>query len=227
MGVTSTNFNTTNSTLSAASKPVKDKTVLGKDDFLKLLLVELQHQDPTEPMDSEKILSQTSQLATLEASQNTNDSLDGLSKSLASSQEFSIIAAIGKRADLGSNAISLQEGSSSTFELYFPESVASGTIEMSDSDGNVVGSISIELPEGEDSLSSGVYKYTWDGKDVNGNNVDGGIYHVNAKYTDTKGTNQTTKIGAYPIESVRFEDGKALVKLGSNYVPLKNIAEVY
>ena len=45
----------------------EDKSVLGKDDFLTLLLVELQHQDPTEPTDSATILTQTSQLANLEA----------------------------------------------------------------------------------------------------------------------------------------------------------------
>ena len=50
-----------------------EKGILGKDEFLKLLLVELQHQDPTAPVETDKILSQTSQLARLEASTNTNE----------------------------------------------------------------------------------------------------------------------------------------------------------
>ena len=80
------------------TQTTEDKTILGKDDFMTLLLVELQHQDPTEPMDSEKILSQTSQLATLEASENTNKALADLATSLGASQNFSSISAIGKTA---------------------------------------------------------------------------------------------------------------------------------
>ena len=73
------------------STAVKDKTSLGKDDFMKLLLVQLQHQDPTEPMDSEKILTQTSQLAGLEASSNTNKALEDLAASLSNTQQFTTI----------------------------------------------------------------------------------------------------------------------------------------
>jgi flagellar basal-body rod modification protein FlgD len=34
-------------------------------------------------------------------------------------------------------------------------------------------------------------------------------------------------MGTYPIEAVRFENGAALVKVGSNYVPLDQVKEVY
>ena len=34
-------------------------------------------------------------------------------------------------------------------------------------------------------------------------------------------------LGAYPIESVRFDGGNTLVKVGSNYVPLSQVREVY
>lgn len=70
-------------TASSTTTKAEDKTgssdVLGKDDFLKLLLVELQYQDPTSPMDTEKILTQTSQLATLESATKTNTALENLS----------------------------------------------------------------------------------------------------------------------------------------------------
>ena len=212
-----------NSALAAATTPTHQnpKSVLGKDDFMKLLLTELQYQDPTEPMDTEKILAQTSQLATLEASDNTNNALKELAASLGNAQQFSTIAAIGKTADLGSDSIAHDKGSSSTFEVYFPNDVQSGTVSIRDNTGKVVKTLDIGTNP------SGVYKFTWDGTDQAGNSANSGIYHVGADYADSNGVTHETRLGAYPIEAVRFENGRSLVKLGSSYVPLENIKEVY
>ena len=211
----------TNGVVGNTVEAAKDKTVLGKDDFMTLLLVELQHQDPTEPMDSEKILTQTSQLAGLEASENTNKALEDLANSLGSTQQFSTISAIGKTADLGSDAISLDEGTSSTFEVYFPSSIQEGTISITDLDGNQVATLDVGTNP------SGVYQFTWDGLNASGNPAESGIYRVSADYADQDGNTLQTRLGAYPIESVRFENGSTLVKVGSSYVPLENIVEVY
>lgn len=201
--------------------PTKDKSILGKDDFMQLLLVELQHQDPTEPMDSEKILTQTSQLATLESAENTNNALSDLAASLGNSQQFTTIAAIGKTADLGSDAIAHEEGSSSTFEVYFPNDVQSGTIDITDAEGGVVKTLDVGTNP------AGVYQFTWDGSDKNGNFANAGIYHVNSVYTGQDEVSYQTRLGAYPIDSVKFEGSETLVKVGSNYVPLSQVKEVY
>jgi flagellar basal-body rod modification protein FlgD len=227
MAITSTGLNAATSAEYKAPKENIDKTKLQKDDFLKLLLVELQHQDPTEPMDSEKILNQTSQLATLESSKNTTKALEELSSSMQSSKEFSTIAAIGKTANLGSDAISHEEGKDATFEIYFSNDASHGSVEIIDADGNVVSSIKIKTDEETGILANGVHKFSWNGLDNAGNPVDGGIYHVKANYTNTDGKTHTDKLGTYPIESVKFQDGKSLLKLGSSYVPLEKIVEVY
>jgi flagellar basal-body rod modification protein FlgD len=221
MAITSTGLNAATSPEYAAATVAKDKSILGKDDFLTLLLVELQHQDPTEPMDSEKILSQTSQLATLESAENTNKALAALAASLGATQQFSTIAAIGKTADLGSDGIILDEGSNSTFEVYFPSAIEQGTVAITDVNGNLVKT----LPVGTN--PSGVYQFTWDGTDQAGNKADSGIYHVNADYSDPDGNALQTRLGAYPIESVRFDGSTTLVKVGSSYVPLENVVEIY
>lgn len=221
MAITSTGLNAaTNAEYTTASTST-DKTVLGKDDFMKLLLTELQYQDPTEPMDSEKILSQTSQLATLEASENTNKALSDLAASLSSSQQFSTISAIGKTADIGSNAVTLDKGTSSTFEMYFPDSIQQGTVQILDVNGNTIKTLDVGTNP------KGVYEFTWDGTNSSGGAVDSGIYYATASYTNTDGTALKTRLGAYPIESVRFDSGETYLKLGSNYVPLSNIKEVY
>lgn len=221
MAITSTGLNAATNAEYVAPTSAEDKSVLDKDDFLQLLLVELQYQDPTEPMDSEKILSQTSELATLEASENTNKALSELAASMASSQQFSTISAIGKTADIGSNAIVLDEGSDTTFEIYFPDDVEKGSVEILDVNGNVIKTLDVGTNP------KGVYQFTWDGTDSSGNGVDSGIYYATASYTNPSGDALTTRVGAYPIESVRFDEGKTLVKVGSNYVPLENVVEIY
>jgi len=209
--VTSTSAATTATTTAAV-----DKSVLGKDDFLKLLLLELKYQDPTSPMDSEKILTQTSQLATLEANENTNKALETLASSLTSSMQYSGISAIGKMADTGSNAIVKEKDESATFEIYFPEKVASGNVNIIDKDGKTLRSIDI----GE--TDAGVAQYKWDGKDNGGTALEDGIYYVESTYTKTDGTSATARVGRYPIESIKFDSGKTYAKLGSGYVEITN-----
>ena len=221
MAITSTGLNAATNLEPVSTTNVEDKTVLGKDDFMTLLLVQLQHQDPTEPMESGAILTQTSQLAALEATENTNTALEKLAVSLSSSQEFSTIAAIGKTADLGSDSISIDEGQSSSFEIYFPEDIQAGTISITNSDGNQVATIDVEAN------SAGVYQFDWNGLNALGNPAEGGIYKVTASYSNPSGETLQTRLGAYPIESVRFESGQTLVKVGSSYVPLSKIVEIY
>jgi flagellar basal-body rod modification protein FlgD len=211
---------TTGTTLTNAPVGTNPNGILDKDDFLMLLLTELKYQDPTEPMDSEKILSQTSQLAALEASENTNKALEELAASLGASRDFSTIAAIGKIADTGSNAIVYEEGTQPSFELYFSEAVASGNVEVLDADGNIIATLPIESGE------KGIHSFEWDGKNSAGDRVDEGIYYITAKYNDTNGNAHDTRVGLYPIESVRFDGDETLVKIGSSYIPFTDIKEV-
>ena len=219
--ITSTGENAAIASEYQAKKVEKDASVLGKDDFMTLLLVELQNQDPTEPTDTATILTQTSQLASLESAENTNNSLSDLSKTLGASQEFSMIAAIGKMADLGSDSISHDEGSSSTFELYFTNDVEEGSLNITDNNGNVVRTMDISQSE------SGISQFSWDGKDSNGDIVESGFYKVTADYTDSQQNSLSTRMGLYPIESIKFDNGKSLAKVGSSYVPVESISEIY
>ncbi len=216
-----TNTTGTKPTIPSNDTVFNPKGILGKDDFLQLLITELKYQDPTDPMDTEKILTQTSQLATLEAQTNTNDTMKQISETFKSSSQFNAIGAIGKIADIGNSDIRLDESGKVGFEVYFPKEAASGTMQITDASGNLVKSIDLPF------LSSGVHPFEWDGTDVSGNRVDAGVYQVHVSYTTSSGEDLDTRAGLYPIESVRFDGGEALLKLGSNYVPLEQVKEVY
>jgi len=79
--------------ISSGSSPVevekKDNQTLDKDDFLKLLVTQLQCQDPLNPMQDTEFIAQTAQFSSLEQMQNLNTTLeDGLNNLLVAQYEL-------------------------------------------------------------------------------------------------------------------------------------------
>ena len=209
----------------ATGTAVNPKSIMGKDDFLKLLLIELQYQDPTSPMDSEKILSQTSQLASLEAQEKTNKALEALTASFGGNKNFAAVSSIGKMARL-ENTLQLktnQDGSPSpiNFNLNFDEDIKSGSINIYNEEGALIKSILLE----ED--TAGQHSFNWDGKTNAGIDASGGKYFIKANYQNEGGLTLDANAGSYKIESVKFEEGKTFVKLNGNYISFEQVSEIY
>lgn len=211
----------TSSTTTAGDLGYNPGSKLDKDAFLKLLLVELQYQDPTDPMDSDKMLTQTSQLATLEMQENTNKVMEKLASQMSNSMNMYAISAIGKMASIGFNAISLDETNGAKFEVYFEKEIHSGQLFIKDKNGDLVRTVDLEAGQ------KGVLAFEWDGTNNQGEMMSAGYYSVTAEYLDTDLEQRTTQFGIYPVESVRIDEGEALIKLGSSYVPLEYVREFF
>ena len=70
---------------------------LGKDDFLKLLITQLSHQDPTQPLQDREFVAQMAQFSTLEQMTNMNGELSKVLGLLARSQAVNLL---GKTVEL-------------------------------------------------------------------------------------------------------------------------------
>ncbi|EOE7362566.1 flagellar basal body rod modification protein [Campylobacter jejuni] len=205
---------------------------LDKDAFLKLLLIELQHQDPTDPMDSDKMLSQTSQLSALEMQQNTNttmqkmvETMQKLSDSFSTSMSTSALGAIGKMATVSDNKIKLTGADELiALKMYLPEdSDENGvTLEIYDSNNKLVFSEKSDAK----SISQGLFTMEWPGRNNDGVYAGDGEYTVKMVYNNKNGEKITANYGTYPIEGVVFKDGVAYAKMAGQEVPFDAIQEI-
>jgi len=216
--ITNTSTTVSSSSNTTASNP---KAELQSQDFMKLLLVELKYQDPTSPMDSDKMLTQTSQLSALEAQNATKDAMENMTKAFQTSANFSLASTIGKTADTGLSSIALSNGKADGFDVYLPVSTTSSVVSITDSVGNVIQTYS------SSAQAAGVYNIRWDGTNTSGETVADGIYTAKVSYTGTDGSTATSKIGTYPIESIKVDGAKAYFKVGNKYVDVTTIKEIF
>ena len=68
---------------SSGSQGIVTNDMLGKDDFLKLLVTELQNQDPLNPVDNKDSIAQLASFSSLEQMNNIANSMDSLTKSMS------------------------------------------------------------------------------------------------------------------------------------------------
>jgi flagellar basal-body rod modification protein FlgD len=89
---------TTASSLSngPSSAVAKDETSMGKEDFLTLLVAQLQNQDPLNPDDATEFTAQLAQFSSLEQLFTLNESMESLVASNATSDRLSTLSTIGK-----------------------------------------------------------------------------------------------------------------------------------
>jgi len=195
-------------------------STLGKEDFLKLLIIQLQYQDPFSPLENQEFMAQLAQFSSLEQLQNVNSNLQAnflLTQSLNNSLATNLI---GKRViALGNEAyLSGDEGEEITFDLSEDAGV---TVEIYDTEGNLVRTLK------GGALSSGRNQIHWDGNDSDGNSLPAGNYSFEVKATNSD--NNPVDVTTYStglVTGIKFEGGNAVLMLGDQEVNLSEIIEI-
>ena len=79
---------------------------MGKDEFLKILITQLQNQDPSSPMEDKEFISQMAQFSSLEQVSNLNTEFAKVSTQLAGTQAVSLLGKNVSLQDVAGNMIS-------------------------------------------------------------------------------------------------------------------------
>jgi flagellar basal-body rod modification protein FlgD len=173
-----------------ASTAPKTAQELGKDDFLKLLTIQLKNQDPMEPIKNEAFIAQLAQFSSLEQLQNINTTLSngnqngtaGQSATLAALNNHTAVSFIGRQVEIQADTVSLPDSGSASIPFRLEGTADRVSAEITDAQGTHVRTITLR-PSG---LQGAML---WDGKTDDGVRAQPGTYRVSV----------TAQAGADPV----------------------------
>jgi len=173
---------------------------LGQDEFLTLMLTQLKHQDPFQPMENGEFIGQLAQFSTVSGIEQMQVALEDLSGSFVSNQTLEATRLVGKEVLIESDTVFLEENND--INGRFQLDAASGDVQLTvlDQTGAAVNQIALgEYPAGR-------HDFTWNGMDKNNNRLPAGTYsvQVTSRIGDTYGA-ASTLVGRQ-VESVEFSN---------------------
>ena len=194
---------------------------LEKDDFLRLLVTQLQYQDPLNPMDSTEFTAQLAQFSSLEQMNNLNKQMEYLLMYQSSINNSQSVDFIGKEIQAAINAFEVKNSEISKLSYAIDSDVSIVTVNIYAEDGNLLRSLN------QGAANAGKHEIDWDGKDANGNTVPDGIYTFEVKAVDNKGNDvQTKNFVSGQVTGITFEEGTTYLLLGGLKVPVGAVVEI-
>jgi len=209
---------------STSTNPVATGTpqTLGKDDFMRLMVAQLQNQDPLNPMDSTQLASQTAQYTSLEQLQNLNTTLTNFAtQSVGYSGLAGASALLGKTVTVNGSAVTLDGSSSPTLRFSLPASATTVTLQVQDGSGKVVRTLNLGAQE------PGGWQIAFDGLADDGTKLPAGTYAYQAVARDSGGNILSGVFtGAGAVTGVTNQGGTLMLEVGNQRVPLSAVVGV-
>ncbi|WP_051710120.1 flagellar hook assembly protein FlgD [Andreprevotia chitinilytica] len=177
-----TSLNKTNSTSSSSTSAADSAVSSQQDTFMKLLVKQLQSQDPMNPMDNAQFTSQMAQINTVTQLQKLNASTNNLLTAFSSSQGLQASGLIGKSVLSSGNKLEFG-GQNTTVggQVTVPAGTTAVQVNIVSSTGEVVDK-AVLTPNGATSIP-----VSWDGKKADGTYYPAGEYTIAAAGLDQNG----------------------------------------
>ena len=148
--------------------------------FLKMLTVQLQNQDPLNPMDNAAMTAQLAALNQVDGINKLNTSVTSLVAQMQSANFMNLASSVGKTA-LAAGSKAYYAGSPVSMGAKLDESASSLKAVIRDANGQIVDQIDFGP------TSSGVLDFIWDGSNQDGQQVPQGLYSLELTATDSQG----------------------------------------
>ena len=152
-----------------------------KDEFLKLFMAQLEHQDPLDPKNGADMVAQLAQFSSVEQAQQTNQHLIDLANAQSSTSSASLSNLVGRDCNVAAGDFQLDHGSAPPIQVSSTSAMKGASVVITDDNGKELRRIAV--PAGATSA-----QIAWDGKTAAGTPAAPGTYHITVDAGTTTGT---------------------------------------
>jgi flagellar basal-body rod modification protein FlgD len=204
----------------AAATTLTQKTVT-QDDFLKLLIAQLQNQDPLQPMDNQQFAAQLATFNSLGQLIEINNKLGALQTGQGAASQYNAASLIGKEISSAGNEINLVSDSPATIAYQLGANAARVVINVFNGAGALVRRIDAGA------RAAGDQTVAWDGKDNAGKSLAAGEYGFTINAVDLAGkpVAASGKIQGV-VTGVKLDGAEPVLEVGVLEVPLSAVSAV-
>ena len=205
---------------STQEKEIARTSTLGQEDFLKLLMTQLQNQDPMEPMDNGEFMGQMAQFSTVQGVTEMGESIDGLVSIYQGQQMSANASMIGKKALVDGNWAQL-EGGKLAGAIDLTTAANDLRIDVKSEAGEVMASI------GLGSKMAGTQEFSWDGIKQDGTTAPEGNYYLSASAV-RDGQSTVPAMQVYgTVNSVQMKGGEVTLNVsGQGNVSFNSVKRI-
>ena len=193
---TVTSTNPLASTTGTASTPAK-ATSEASDRFLKLLVTQMQNQDPLNPMDNAQVTSQMAQINTVTGIEKLNSTMGTMSTSFSQMQMMQGVSLVGRDVLVEGNKLQLDADKNGVGGFELASGASNVTIEIKTSSGAVVDTLRLGAQ------TEGQHGFSW--KPPTGTSTSDLTFTVKAVSGGT--TITSTPLITDTVDAVRTRDG--------------------
>lgn len=210
------------------NKPKLKQKHLGQADFMKLMMAQMNHQDPLKPMTNGAFISQMAQFSSVKGLKDIKDSFNKLANALQSAQALQASSMVGRKV-LIPGRLSQLTASGMQGAVDMPEATNKLTLKIMNKSGQLVKTIDLGAHK------KGSIPFKWNGvikkadPHVPGSREEKappGVYTVEAQYMkDGKPTAANTFV-VDKVDSVSLAKGGHGVTLNLNHTGATSLADV-
>jgi flagellar basal-body rod modification protein FlgD len=195
---------------------------MDKDAFLKLMLAQMKHQDPTNPMQSHEMAAQLASFTSLEQLNNINTTLEGMSKAQSPNAGYQALALMGKKVSGDATKLTRAVGDTRhefNFELLGDAQKVNAVVK--DEAGNVVRKLELgEMKKGRNTID-------WNGMTDEGMPARPGEYKISIEAQSSQGTKVYAKTSFEGrITGMSYTPEGPVLLVGSQTVKLSDVRKI-
>jgi flagellar basal-body rod modification protein FlgD len=205
----------------SAQTSESQKSVMGKDDFLQLLVTQLQNQDPLNPADATEFTAQLATFSSLEQLQNINTALEDVSTSQTVLTNSQAVDYIGKQIQAIGDQVYMKDGQADSIEFDVADNAAGVYVKIYSQYGEYVQDLELGP------MTAGKHSVQWDGMDHKGQTASDGTYQYEAAAVDADGNSiAVTSFTKGTVSGVYYKNGIAYLVTADQEVPLGSVVQV-